>query len=133
MTPTVVLLGLNTGTNAYAWTATPSATWMSVSSTSPTTSGTAVAVDVTPDRTGLTSATRTGTMTFSAAVNGDMVSASLPVTFNLDAHRLLVADNGVALVKTPGLSNLTRTVRVADNLGAAAPWSASSDQSWLSV
>ena len=133
LTSKSVLLGLNTGTNAYAWTATPSATWMSASSTSTTVSATAVPVDVTPDRTGLTGGTRTGTLTFSATVNGDAVSASLPVTFNLDAHKLLVARNGVALVKTPALTNLTRTVHLTDNLGAATPWTASADQTWLSV
>ncbi len=128
-----LLLSLNTGTNACAWTATPDATWMSVSPASATTSGTAVTVGVTPDRTGLTGGTRTGTVTFSATVNGDALSASLPVTFNLEAHRLLIARNGVALTKTPGLSNLTRTVQVSDNLSAATPWTASSDRPWLSV
>jgi hypothetical protein len=55
------------------------------------------------------------------------------VTFNLEAHKLLVADNGVALASMPALSTLTKTLRVTDNLGGATPWSASSDQTWLGV
>ena len=128
-----VQLGLNTGTNAHAWTATPSNTWMAASSTASTTSSTAVTVNVTPDRAGLQGGTRTGSVGFSAMVNGDTISTSLPVTFNLEAHKLLVADNGVALASMPTLSTLTKTVRVTDNLGAATPWSASSDQTWLSA
>jgi len=128
-----VQLGLNTGANAYAWTATPSNTWMTASSTASTASSTPVTVNVTPDRTGLQGGTRSGSLAFSATVNGDLVSTSLPVTFNLEAHKLLVAYNGVALASMPALSTLTKTVRVTDNLGAATPWSASSDQTWLSV
>ena len=128
-----VQLGLNTGANAYAWTATPSNTWMTASSTASTASSTPVTVNVAPDRTGLQGGTRSGSLAFSATVNGDLVSTSLPVTFNLEAHKLLVADNGVALASMPALSTLTKTVRVTDNLGGATPWSASSDQTWLSV
>jgi hypothetical protein len=132
-TAKAIQLGLDTGSNVFGWTATPSAAWMEVASAATTTAGTPVSVQVTPNPAGLAGGTRLGSILFSATVNGDIVTASLPVTFNWDAHRLLVSEDGVALSVVPGFSRLTRTVRVTDTLGAGAPWSATSSQTWLAV
>ena len=126
-------VALNTGASAYPWSATWSEGWMSLPVAAGTASSTPVTVDVVPDRTGLVGGTRTGTIAFSAIVNGDTITAPLPVTFNLEAHRVLVSREGVALTSTPGVSRLTRTLRVTDSLGTAAPWSATADQPWLTV
>ena len=48
-------------------------------------------------------------------------------------HKLLVSEAGVALASLPDRARLSRTLDVSDNLSAATPWSASSDQPWLSV
>jgi hypothetical protein len=52
----------------------------------------------------------------------------------LAPHKLWVPGNGVGLVSTPSVSRLTHTVKVKDNWGlSTTPWTASSDQPWLSV
>jgi len=61
------------------------------------------------------------------------VSTNLPVTFNQESHKLLVDGTAWRSPKTPTLSKLTQTLRVRDNLGLATPWTATADQSWLSV
>ena len=92
-------------------------------------------VTLTPLANGLVGGTYNGSVNFTVQVNGDTVSNNLPVTFNLESHKLLVDGNGVALASTPGLSKLTSTVRVRDNLGLATNWTATSspNQSWLTV
>jgi hypothetical protein len=90
-------------------------------------------VTLTPDATGLSGGTHSGSVTFSTQVNGDVVSTNLPVTFNQESHKLLVDGNGVAFAKTPTLSKLTRTLKVRDNLGLATNWTATSSDGWLSV
>lgn len=126
-------IALNTGTNAHAWSAVASDGWMSLSAPAGSVSATPATVDVTPAPAGLLGGTRTGSITFTAGVNGDTVTASVPVTFHLEAHRILVSSEGVAFAQTPGPSRLTRTLRVAENLGLAAPWTATSDRTWLAV
>jgi BACON domain-containing protein len=127
-----VQLSLNTGANAYAWSSSaPSFVQRSLSSGS--VSATPLAITLTPDRTGLLGNTYNGSLNFSLQINGDTVSTNVPITLNLDAHKLLVDDNGVAFASTPALSKLTRTLRVHDNFGLATNWSASSNQPWLTV
>jgi hypothetical protein len=128
-----VLIALDTGGNAFPWTAVASDPWMSLPAAEGTVSATPVTLDVVPVATGLTSGTRTGAITFSATVHGDTVEASVPVIFNLDAHELRVSAQGVAFTSTPGVARTTRTLRVGENVGAEVPWAAASDRGWLSV
>jgi BACON domain-containing protein len=125
-------LSLNTGANSYSFGSTADS-FVQRSPSSGSVSATPVTITLTPDRTGLVEGTLTGSITFAVAVNGDSLSKTVPVTFNLEAHKLLVDGNGVAFAKTPSLSRLTQTLRVRDNLGLAAPWTASPDQTWLTV
>jgi len=126
-----VQLSLNTGANSFSFGATVPAFVQPVSSGS--VSGIPVSVTLTPNATGQTGGTHTGTATFTAQVNGDVVTANLGVTFNLESHKLLVDGNGVAFAKTPSLSKLTRTLKVRDNLGLATSWTATKTQSWLTI
>jgi hypothetical protein len=128
-----VQLSLNTGANSFSWNANGTAAFVKPSPTSGSVSGTPVSVTLTPDATGLTGGTHSGTAKFTAAVNGDQVTANVSVTFNQESHKLLVDGNGVAFAKTPTLSALTRTLKVRDNLGLTTPWTAASDQTWLTV
>lgn len=128
-----VQASLNTGASAYAWSANSSNDWIQISPASGLVASGGVTINLSPKRDGLKGGTYTGTVNFTANVNGEIVTATLPVTFNLDAHKLLVAENGVALTSTPSLSKLTRSVRVADNMQLATSWSASSNQPWLTV
>jgi len=127
-----VQLSLNTGGNSFTWTSS-SSTFVQRSPTQGSVSGAPITVTLTPDATGLSGGTHNGSATFTATVNGDTVSTNVPVTFNQESHKLLVDGNGVAFAKTPTLSKLTQTLKVRDNLGLATGWTATKDQSWLTV
>ncbi len=128
-----VQLSLNTGTTSFTWNSNGSSSFVQRTPSSGTVSATPVSVTLTPDATGLSGGTHTGSAVFTAQVNGDLVTLSVPVTFNQESHKLLVDGNGVAFAKTLSLSKLTRTLKVRDNLGLATNWSVSSDKGWLSV
>jgi hypothetical protein len=128
-----VQLSLNTGANSFAWNSNGSSTFVRRTPASGSVSATPVSVTLTPDATGLSGGTHTGLAKFTAEVNGDVVSANVPVTFNQESHKLLVDGNGVAFAKTPTFSKLTRVLVPRDNLGLATNWTATSDQPWLTV
>jgi hypothetical protein len=128
-----VQLSLNTGANSFEWNSTAS----SIVQPSPrlgSVSATPQSVTLTP-ASGQQGGTHFGSVLFSTQVDGDTVSVNVPVTFNLESHKLLVDGNGVAFTSTPTLSSLTRTLKVRDNFGLATSWVASKDQnqSWLTV
>ena len=129
-----VQLSVNTGANSFAWNPTASS-FVKLSPTSGSVSATPQSVTLAPNASGLQGGTHFGSVTFATQINGDTVSANVPVTFNLESHKLLVDGNGVAFAKTPTLSKLTQTLKVRDNLGLATSWTASKDQNqtWLSV
>ncbi len=60
--------------------------------------------------------------------------ASVPVTLNVEAHRLVVQAAGVGLSVTPSRTVLARELAVRSSLGRQdVRWTASSDQPWLTV
>jgi hypothetical protein len=128
-----VQLSLNTGASSFLWNSSGTSSFVNPAPVSGSVSGTPVSVTLTPVLTGLTGGTHSGTAKFTAAVNGDQVTVNVPVTFNMESHKLLVDGNGVALVKTPSFSRLTRTLVVRDNLGLTTNWTATSDRPWLTV
>ena len=129
-----VQLSLNTGGNSFSFSySNASSTFVQSAPSSGSLSGAPLSVTLTPNLTGLVGGTHTGTAKFTATVNGDQVISNVPVTFNQESHKLLVDGNGVALVKTPSFSRLTRTLEVRDNLGLTTNWTATSDQPWLTV
>jgi len=128
-----VQLSLNTGAVLHPWTVTPSVSWLAPVEGSGMVSTTPYSLGVAVNPASMSAGTHTGSLAFSVTVNGDTVTASLPVTLNLDTHRLLASDTGVALTSMPTLAKLTRTLQVRDNLGLATPWAATSDQPWLAV
>jgi hypothetical protein len=125
-------LSLNTGANAFAWASTASS-FVQAAPAAGSASAAPLAVTLTPVSSGLVGGTYTGSVNFSAQVNGDTVTAAVPLTFNLDAHKLLVDGNGVAFASTPSLSSVSRTLRVRDNFGRSTAWSAASSQPWLTA
>ncbi|HJW73944.1 MAG TPA: hypothetical protein VJ486_14055 [Geothrix sp.] len=126
-------VGLDTGTAAYPWTAVASDPWIALAATSGTASSTAAPLAVNPNSAGLAAGTYTGSITIAATVNGDHLTTTIPTTLNLDAHRLLASDNGVAFASMPTLASTTRTLQVRDNQGLATAWTATADQAWLTV
>jgi hypothetical protein len=131
-------LGLDTGGNAYDWTAEVDTgggpAWLQLSSTSGKASSSAAALTVSADPTGMKEGVYSGRLRFTSRVEGQTVTREVPVSLLLAPHKLWVPDNGVGLVSTPSVSRLTHTVKVKDNWGlSTTPWTASADQPWLSV
>ncbi|MEO7496194.1 MAG: BACON domain-containing carbohydrate-binding protein [Massilia sp.] len=130
--PRSVTVSLNTDTNSYPWSATAAAALMlpTASGTAAQTGGTLV---VGMNSVQAPAGTSVTPVTVTALVNGDTITKQVPVTINKDQHKLLAAETGVAFASTPGWSRLARTIKISDNFGVDAAWSASSSQPWLSV
>jgi hypothetical protein len=128
-------MSLNTGPRAYTWSAGASPGWAALNVTGGSVDVTPRSLQITPRSSQATPGTSTTTLRFSTQVNGDLIAGDLPVSFNLDTHRLIASENGVALVDVPASSwdRLTHTVTVKDNFGIDTQWTASSDQAWLQV
>jgi hypothetical protein len=132
-------LALRLATGSGYWTATIDTgggpQWLKLSSTYGTVSSTATSLMVSADTTGLQSGTTySARVTFTARVEGQTMSSTVPVTLRLAPRKLWVADQGVGLVSTPSVSKLSHTVRILDSWKqTTTPWTASSNQAWLSV
>lgn len=133
LAPAEVRLALSTGTAAHPWAATPSAGWIAVDAPSGTVSAAGGTVTVGVDASAIAAGAHAGSVAFAATVNGDVVTSTLPVTLALDQRRLLASDAGVAFASMPGLSRLSRTLRVRDSFGGGATWSATTSATWLSA
>ncbi|MFP2907920.1 YncE family protein [Pyxidicoccus sp. 3LFB2] len=130
-------LSLETGTATHGWTATldtgGGAQWLKLSSTSGTVSASGTTLSVSVDSTGLQGGTYSASIVFTATVEGQRVSRTVPVSLAIHGY-LWVADNGVGLVSTPSVSKLSHTVTVKDSLGQPlSSWEARSSHAWLSV
>lgn len=55
------------------------------------------------------------------------------VSLTIESRMVIVGKTGVALTSTPGLSALSSSVDIIENGDENLPWSASSDQTWLTV
>lgn len=128
-----VTLSLNTSTNSWSWSLSGLPSWLTSSLSSGTVNQTGTSVSLTPNAKNASVGTSSATVTATAKVNGDTVTAPLTVTINKDQHRLVASDAGVAFASTPNWSNVSRTLTVSDNFGQATGWTATSDQSWLTV
>ncbi len=126
-------LNLNTMTNGYPWTFSALPAWLAASATSGTVTQAGTRVTFSSNRAQVPVGSSSAALTATATVNGDILTAPLTVTVNRDRHKLLFSEVGVGLSSTPGWSKLSRTVTVRDNLGQSASWTASADQSWLSI
>jgi hypothetical protein len=116
-----------TGEN-IGWTATTNQPWVQLGSAGGTGPGT-LAVGVDP--TGLGWGVHTATVYVTDTLGGAPHNVS--IALYLEPRRLRVSDDGVALTSTPTISRLSHTITVSENAGAAVGWTATSDQSWLSV
>lgn len=107
--------------------------WVSLSANSGTLPATImVGIDPT-NAAGLAAGDYSSTITFTRAGTGETASVKVALKKYAGSHRLLVSNDGVALATTPGRSNLSRTISVTDNFGMSTSWSASADQTWLTV
>jgi len=107
--------------------------WLSVDHSTGSVGAAGTSVTLSVDRGQLAGGTYTGTVLVSADVYGTVFSQSLPVTLNIEAHRITVSAAGVALSRVAGRNVLTRRLEVYSNLDAPTQWTASSDSPWLTV
>ncbi len=134
-----VFLSVNTFPNAYPWSLTlntdSGGNWLESSEVSGSVSQIQATPEIGINSAGLPGGNYTGSLDFTVQVNGDALPFSIPVQLQLEDNRLIVDDNGVALVSTPTTSRLSHSVRVRENRddGGLTPWAAVSDQAWLSV
>src|SRR6266849_734215 len=61
------------------------------------------------------------------------VSVSYTIQPRNPPPTLLLSDHGVAFASVPSGAHLTRTLSARDSTGAASTWSATSNESWLTV
>ncbi len=135
-------LNLNTGNNAYPWTAVLDApngqngSWLVADTIKGSVSAGKSPINLRTTTAGMPGNSYSGTLTITAAVHGDTIVKALPVTLNLEPHRLFIPDNGVALTGFPTLpSKLSKTILVTENGALATKWQAAVDSkaTWLTV
>lgn len=119
----VAVLGQN-----ISWTATPDQPWVQLSKT---TGNSPTVLKITADTTGLAPGTSSANVRFSDSVSGTVVD--LPVSLYVSANRWIVSRNGMMLLEFSDLSAPARTVRVTNDAGVAASWTATADVPWLNV
>lgn len=96
--------------------------------------GTTTTVFTVTARPGYPAGSHAGQVTVSCVIDGVVLSTQIPAALAVDEHRLMPSAVGVALLSTPTRLSLARLVRIGDSLGrAAVPWTAASDQPWLTV
>lgn len=126
-------VSLGTGANAHPWTAAVDQPWMTLAATSGAGSAAPESLGLTYKRNLLLGGNHQGNVVVTCPVNGDVLTVTVPVVLKLDAHKVLAETNGVAFTSLPGLSRLTRTLKIRDNFAAAATWTATSSQPWLAA
>jgi hypothetical protein len=126
-------MNLNTMGNAHPWTLSALPSWLGASASSGMVKQDGTSITFSQIMANLPYGTSVATLTASATVNGDTLTAPVTVTVNRDRHKLMFSEVGVGLSSTPSWSRLSRTVTVKDNFGLSPAWTASADQSWLTV
>ncbi len=131
---------LNTGTNSYNWTAaiTDGDGAALNFDNSGSVNGSTHSVYMNsfgPDGvSGLSEGRHSSTITYSVDVLGETVTQSIDAHLMTNIHRLHVSDNGIAFSQFPSSSILSKTVTIEDSYRLVdTPWTAESNQSWLTV
>jgi hypothetical protein len=128
----IIRIALDTLGNSWPWTLSALPTTLTSSTAGGNVGPGGTTLSIEPGPSAVQGAT-SSVVTVTAQVNGDSVSLPITVNTNLDQRRLLVSEHAIALTSKPGLSSLSRVVKINDNFGGALNWAASSDQSWLAV
>jgi hypothetical protein len=123
----------NSGGGTLSWTASESASWLSLSPTSGTNAGT---ITATPSITGLAAGTYTTDITVSATGAGGSPK-TIPVTLTVDPPAppsLSVTPASLSFSATQGGSSpAAKTLSVSNTGGGSMDWTASESASWLSL
>lgn len=131
--PQTLSMNINTGTNTWPWQITGTLPQWASAASSGMVGQTGADVVFSPNPASVAVGTQTAMLSATVQVNGDTLSAPLALTINRDRLKILPSLTAVALVSTPGWSNLTRTLTINDNFDLGTAWTASSNQSWLSL
>jgi len=136
--PLPVTVSLSTGAATYPYTATVTTTsggaWLSIDHPSGTIGASATTLKLNVNPAGLKGASYQGQLQISTTVAGQVFTQTRPVSYNVEAHRLVVSSAGVGLSQSPVKSVLSRSLTVYSTLGSTTTaWRASSDSAWLSV
>lgn len=124
---------LNTGTNTWPYTVTQTPAWLMASTTSGQVGQKDVALSFTAVPQKIQAGTSSSRVLVTAQVNGDQVTLPIVANVNADQRRLLASEWGVAFTDSPAGTVLQRTVEIRDNFEQGVKWTATSDQSWLTV
>ncbi|MFC3114139.1 hypothetical protein ACFODX_01130 [Cellvibrio fontiphilus] len=82
----------------------------------------------------LAAGTHRANLALRVEVGDQVLTRSVAVTLNKEASRLVASNLGVAFTAAPSRSLLTRKLKINSSIGRNdIPWSAVSNQSWLSV
>jgi len=122
---TISLARVNT---SGTWSAAVDQNWLILSATSGSTPS---SIDVSVNANGLAIGLYTANLSITDNVTS--VTTDIPVTLHIEPHRLSVIDNGVALSSLPSRSRLSQAIEIGENGGTGTPWSAVSDQTWLTL
>jgi hypothetical protein len=128
-----MMISLNTGANAWPWQLSTLPAWLQSTTPSGQVSQSGSFLQFMPNPGAITAGSMATTVTATATVNGDTVSAPITVNLNADQRRLLPSAWGVGLAATPVGAVLTRTLTIRDNFGSLMSWSATSNRPWLTV
>lgn len=126
-------IGLTTLKASTAWRVASAPSWITIDRSSGIFTTFSDTLVVTPNPALVPPGTAQGTITLTTQVNGDVVSAEVPVTLAKDQHRLIPHEVGVALTSTPQWQRLSRSIPIRDNMGQPTNWTATSTQAWLRV
>ena len=137
--PQNLAFSLDTGTNAYPWVITrttlvPNVDWLQLSASSGTVDGSGEIVVADADRVGLAPGIYDAHLTFEFDVLGETVTRTVHIRLNHEENRIYAVDNGIALYEMPARNRLSANVQVLSSRDLLTiPWSAASDQPWLTV
>ena len=136
---------INTGVNGYDYTLVAqteaNGDWLQLSSGSSSgaetingiVTGAGTSIDLTPVAS-LVSGTHGANLALQVTVGPVVLTRTIAVTLNKEASRLVASNIGVAFTAAPSRSVLTRTLKINSSIERDdIPWSAVSDQSWLTV
>jgi hypothetical protein len=123
----------NTGGGSMSWTASETASWMSISPSSGTNAGT---ITVTPSIAGLAPGTYSADITVTAT-GASGSPKTIPVTFTVDPATppsLVVTPASLSFGATQGGANPSaKTLNVSNAGGGTLSWTVASDAAWLAV
>lgn len=138
--PQTLSFTLTSGEAAHPFVITPTTdsggNWLNVNAMTGMVGAAGTSVQVSAVRGSFPGATYTGELQVSVTVRDLVFTELVPVTYNMEANRILVGAAGVGLSSSPApaRSILTRDVTVFSTVGRAdVPWQASSNAPWVTV